>query len=438
MAQLDEPQTATPAPASATILDRTNRTFICSVLFLDIIEYSRKPVSEQILLKERFNALIADSIRDIVPNDRIILDTGDGAAVNFLGDPEEALFVAMNLRDAFKRPLASGLVLEVRIGLNLGPVRLVKDLNSQPNIIGDGINVAQRVMSFADRGQVLVSRSYFEVVSHISEGYAQLFSYRGSRTDKHVREHEIYEVGTRLPDHIASKAAAATASRNPENPETESSGSEPTAALLRPGAPLRHPWWSNARAAYVAALASVLVLAAAVVVSERRPEMVVAAPAGTIVAAPVTTARPAPEKQVVRKMVELDDLLALPPDPAPMPSETSQARKRATTVGTTNTVGIASRPEPVSATRDPSPQVPATASAQGDAASAEKAVIAFAVSPWGEVFVNGAKLGVSPPVNVVEVSAGKAEVEIRNPGFPSYTQTVELAPGQRIRVKHKF
>jgi hypothetical protein len=437
MAQLDEPQTATPAPASAAILDRTNRTFICSVLFLDIIEYSRKPVSEQILLKERFNALIADSIRDIAPNDRIILDTGDGAAVNFLGDPEDALFVAMTLRDAFKRPLASGLVLEVRIGLNLGPVRLVKDLNSQPNIIGDGINVAQRVMSFADRGQVLVSRSYFEVVSHISEGYAQLFSYRGSRTDKHVREHEIYEVGTRLPDHIASKAAAA--SRNPENPEAESSGGEPAAALLRPDASLKHPWWSNARAAYVAALASVLVLAAAVVVSERRPETVVVAPAKTIVAAPVTTTTPAPEKQVVRKMVELDDLLVLPPDPAPEPRDLTLSRKRATRVASTEVAAVASRPEPPAAPpRDPSPPVPATGSAQGDAASAEKAVIAFAVSPWGEVFVNGAKLGVSPPVNVVEVSAGKAEVEIRNPGFPSYTQTVELAPGQRIRVKHKF
>lgn len=436
MAQLDEPQTATPAPASAAILDRTNRTFICSVLFLDIIEYSRKPVSEQILLKERFNALIADSIRDIAPNDRIILDTGDGAAVNFLGDPEDALFVAMTLRDAFKRPLASGLVLEVRIGLNLGPVRLVKDLNSQPNIIGDGINVAQRVMSFADRGQVLVSRSYFEVVSHISEGYAQLFSYRGSRTDKHVREHEIYEVGTRLPDHIASKAAAA--SRNPEIPEAESSGGEPTAALLRTDVPLKHPWWSNARAAYVAALASVLVLAAAVVVSERRPETVVMAPAKTIVAAPATTTPPAPERQVVRKMVELDDLLALPPDPAQESRESTQSRRRATQVASTDAAGIATRPEPAAAPRDPASQVPITGSAQGDAAAAEKAVIAFAVSPWGEVFVNGAKLGVSPPVNVVEVSAGKAEVEIRNPGFPSYTETVELAPGQRIRVKHKF
>jgi hypothetical protein len=78
--------------------------------------------------------------------------------------------------------------------VNLGPVRLVKDLNGQMNIIGDGINVAQRVMSFADPGQLLVSRSFYEVVSCLSRDYMNLFRHEGSRTDKHVREHEVYSV----------------------------------------------------------------------------------------------------------------------------------------------------------------------------------------------------------------------------------------------------
>src|SRR5882672_8402501 len=191
--------------------ERANRTFICSVLFLDIAEYSRKPVSEQIQLKDRFNALIAESIRDIVPNDRIILDTGDGVAINFLGDPEDALFVAMSLRESFA-PKAGPSSLPARIGINLGPVRLVRDLNSQPNIIGDGINVAQRVMGFAKPGQILVSRSYYEVVSHISEAYTKLFRYEGSRTDKHVREHEVYSVGYTSTGGIRSPAERALAS----------------------------------------------------------------------------------------------------------------------------------------------------------------------------------------------------------------------------------
>jgi hypothetical protein len=120
-----------------------------------------------------------------------VLDTGDGAAITFLGDPEEALLVAMAIRDA----VAAEHRLGVRMGVNLGPVRLVRDLNAQLNIIGDGINVAQRVMSFSDPGQLLVSRSFYEVVSCLSSDYANLFSYVGARTDKHVREHEVYLVG---------------------------------------------------------------------------------------------------------------------------------------------------------------------------------------------------------------------------------------------------
>ena len=81
------------------------------------------------------------------------------------------------------------------MGINLGPVRLVRDINGQPNIVGDGINVAQRVMGFADSGQVLVSRSYYDAVSRLSHQYAEMFHYQGSRTDKHVREHEIYAIG---------------------------------------------------------------------------------------------------------------------------------------------------------------------------------------------------------------------------------------------------
>ncbi len=104
----------------------------------------------------------------------------------------------------------------VRMGINLGPVKLVKDINGHPNIIGDGINVAQRIMSFARPGQIVVSRSYYDVVSNLASEYAKLFTYEGSRTDKHVREHEIYVVGhnegalKKAKDSMKDRAASTT------------------------------------------------------------------------------------------------------------------------------------------------------------------------------------------------------------------------------------
>ncbi|HVL35777.1 MAG TPA: adenylate/guanylate cyclase domain-containing protein [Burkholderiales bacterium] len=157
------------------------------MLFLDIVEYSKKPVAEQLQLKQGFNRILATALEQVPARDRIILDTGDGAAVTFMGDPEDALFAALTVRNMVSE-------VPVRLGVNLGPVRLVKDLNGQMNIIGDGINVAQRVMSFSRPGQLLVSRSFYEVVSCLSRDYQKLFLHEGSRTDKHVREHDVYSV----------------------------------------------------------------------------------------------------------------------------------------------------------------------------------------------------------------------------------------------------
>ena len=173
------------------MVESSGRTVVCSVLFLDIVEYSKKSVAEQAQLKQRSNELLSDALESVAGRDRVILDTGDGAAIAFLGDPEDALFVALAVRDNVTN-------LPLRMGIHLGPARLVKDLNGQVNIIGDGINVAQRVMSFADPGELLVSRSYYEVVSCLSVDYANLFTHQGSRTDKHVRAHEVYSVGSSL------------------------------------------------------------------------------------------------------------------------------------------------------------------------------------------------------------------------------------------------
>lgn len=177
-------------------MEERSKTIMCSVLFLDIVEYSKKSVSGQISLKERFNDFLSLAIRDVPMDDRIILDTGDGAALSFLGDVEDALQVALSLRESLRSEAAHmDPPLLVRMGINLGPVRLVKDINGQPNIVGDGINVAQRIMAFSDPGQILVSRSYFDAVSRLSPEYGEMFHYQGSRTDKHVREHEVYAIG---------------------------------------------------------------------------------------------------------------------------------------------------------------------------------------------------------------------------------------------------
>src|ERR1700722_19141382 len=99
--------------------------------------------------KGSFNGYPAEAIHDVPESERVILDTGDGAAVCFLGAPEAAMFAALQLCRSFtvdEKEQQPGL--RVRLGINLGPVRLIRDINGAPNAIGDGINAGQRIMSF--------------------------------------------------------------------------------------------------------------------------------------------------------------------------------------------------------------------------------------------------------------------------------------------------
>ena len=191
--------------------DRTDsRTLVCSVLFLDIAGYSQRAVSDQIRIKDRFNQVLANSLSGLETRDRVVIDTGDGAAIAFLDDPERALFAALAIFDNVGE-------LQVRMGINLGPVYLSKDINGQDNVIGDGINVAQRIMSFANAGELLVSRSFYEVVLLLSGEYSTMFHAKTSQTDKHNRVHEIYAVSqaVRVGRRVAEAQARLRAQRRP-------------------------------------------------------------------------------------------------------------------------------------------------------------------------------------------------------------------------------
>ncbi len=179
------------------IADRSNRTWICTVVFTDIVGFSKvSSIQTQLAIKRVFNGYLTEALKPSVPDDLIILDTGDGAAICF-SDPEDAVFSSLAMRNSFIADQSiPNFKLEVRIGINLGPVKLIKDLNGKMNAVGDGINDAQRVMSFADPNHILVSRSFYEVARSLADEYQNLFAYQGTRTDKHVREHSVYSLLT--------------------------------------------------------------------------------------------------------------------------------------------------------------------------------------------------------------------------------------------------
>lgn len=423
------------------MIEQPSRTLVCSIVFLDIVEYSTKPVAEQLLLKQAFNKLLSSALEYVAPRDRVVLDTGDGAGITFLGDPEDALFVAMSLRAA-ARAEATGAI-AIRIGINLGPVRLVKDINAQMNIIGDGINVAQRIMTFAQSGQLLVSRSFYEVVSCLSLDYASLFSYVGARTDKHVREHEVYSVG------IGTDAAR----RVIETGSRRVAPRRGTPRLIGELTDVR-PFGVHRIALLSAPLAFALLVGGGVAV---RAQMQPPAPAvGLATKLPAPAAAPRTVEPVAAAE-QAAPAGRIEPATNPAPKVQLPQPKPVPETATANTRPVAARKAPTALTpaqraarrealaaraaRPPAPAAepaPAPLPAEAVAPVIAAGVIQVAILPWGEVYVNGKRRGVSPPLRTIEVQPGAHTIEVRNTSFPTYTQRVEVRSGQPVRIRHHF
>lgn len=444
------------------MLDQGNRTFIGSVVFVDIVGYSKKSVSEQIIVKDRFTLLLTESLTDIPTEQRLILDTGDGAALSFLGDPEDALFVSMNLRDMVDRAIAeaggpspaeiesnedgnteAAGGLPLRIGINLGPVKLVRDINGHPNIVGDGINVAQRIMSFARPGQIVVSRSFFDVVSVISDEYAKLFKYEGSRTDKHVREHEIYIVGESAAAFKIAKAgtvdrAAATGPNARAQRQLGVSTGTFGFRQIADGNPL--PFLQDQRKLTIAggALAAVVLVLILVLIlkkpADKQPALDRDAP--VVAAAPSQSGKADAASNPTAIAAEATK----PADTTPLPASAAPASPGPATA-TAPGAGL-----PASAAGAETKMSPGKADpVKSDLAKAEstKATLAegrlnLSIQPWGDVFINGKSIGVSPPLKQHRLPAGKYRIEVKNTSFTPFVASIEVKPKEEVSVKHKF
>ena len=177
----------------------------------------------------------------------------------------------------------------------------------------------------------------------------------------------------------------------------------------------------------LAAVAAAVLVAGAVILlapwsgSPPPPAPQAAAP---IVAAapPVVEAPPAPQ---VPSPVAAPEK---PPEPAPPPKAQARAAKKPP------------EPAPIAAP-EPVPPVEVVVAPPPKPAPPpppQTGKLVLAVSPWGEVYVDGRLRGTTPPLAEVELPPGRHRVEIRNSAQLPYHTFVELQAGQTQPIRHSF
>ncbi len=141
---------------------------MASVLFTDIVGFSRNSLEKQMMLLDHLQQIVRDT-KEYQQAEKsgglIKLPTGDGMALVFFHDPVAPVRCAIEIQNVLKAHPG----LPLRTGIHTGPVYRQSDIKDNINVVGGGINIAQRVMDCGDAGHILVSRAVADVLEELDE-----------------------------------------------------------------------------------------------------------------------------------------------------------------------------------------------------------------------------------------------------------------------------
>ena len=67
-----------------------------------------------------------------------------------------------------------------------------------------------------------------------------------------------------------------------------------------------------------------------------------------------------------------------------------------------------------------------------------RGLVRIAISPWGEVEVDGKRVGTSPPLTELSLTEGRHQIVIRNADLPPHSTTINVTADQPTTLKYKF
>lgn len=132
------------------------------------------------------------------PSLTLILPTGDGMAIGFKDSAEKPMLLAIQLHKLLQRYNSQKSNnrdrISIRIGLDTGPVYMIKDLTGNDNVWGPGIITARRVMDLATEMNILASARIANDIKSLRPEYRKILHAIGDYSIKHNETLLIYNV----------------------------------------------------------------------------------------------------------------------------------------------------------------------------------------------------------------------------------------------------
>ena len=201
-------------------------------------------------------------------------------------------------------------------------------------------------------------------------------------------------------------------------------------------------WKTAAWSGLVVTSAATLVLLATLGRSPGTPEPapVAAAPEARIApASPAPLASLAslspPQAPVAAAPALSTPAAAVAPEPEPVASASAA---QGTALATAPPAAAAPTSTTPAAAKAPATPRPKPVARQTAAAPVLTGTLQLAISPWGQVEVDGTPAGTAPPLTRLTLPEGRHTITVRNADFPPFTTTVQVRADLPSTVRHRF
>ena len=174
------------------------------VMAFDIVEFANKSIDVQKQMIQKLNRYTKAAIIEIrgsgAEHNVIYLPTGDGMIMLFEDRPETIIPIVFSVQKKIKssndgdRGKEQINKFSFRTGLHSGEVFKYSDVNENLNFAGNGINLAQRLVSLGDKWQILATQQGYEKMGKGINDISSYFNYIGSYSFKYDGDMEVYNV----------------------------------------------------------------------------------------------------------------------------------------------------------------------------------------------------------------------------------------------------
>ena len=361
------------------------QSFIASILFVEIAEYADLPVFEQIQHTSQMRLLVERCVVAAACHDLLIVDHEENIVLLFRGDPVDCFRLAKQMSEVLNDE-ASYREAPLHLGVNLGLVVMSKNELNMPIVNGPGVADAARAARAGLLREVLISRAYYAVLARVSKEHA-LLQYREFISDELDESFAIYQIAqpTTLIANAVSLQAIAPAARHPQR--------------------------------RYAVVSVVIALGAFAVYQNQRLDPPRSAALSQMIAPVVTE--------------------SAQPIAAPIPSAATADTPTSKVAEIAAAVTFHHALQPTVQTIAQVKQTDAMDMALG-VPVAKPAIVSLAIKPWGEVYIDGKKIGVTPPLHKIEISPGKRQIIVRNADFLPYRATFDIKPESLLQISHQF